>query len=142
MRWIIEIVVRPPSFFPDTRLDGQDVVHRSLQSRDFLACIDALEELANRWLMGLDEAEESIRILLVVPTPNPEAELLVGYRKNPTPVFGPRLFGLESLNLKPLRRNSAKRLPQTPGLICSSSPSYGGKFSERNSTCVSMPGVQ
>src|SRR4051794_400758 len=33
-------------------------------------------------------------------------------------------------------RYSAKRLPHNPGLICSSSPSYGGNLDDRNSTCV------
>src|SRR5262245_58773259 len=33
-------------------------------------------------------------------------------------------------------RYSARRLPHSPGLICSSSPSYGGNLDDRNSTCV------
>ena len=47
--------------------------------------------------MGFDEAKIPVRILLIVPAADPQAEAFVYYINAHAPVLGKRLFGFESL---------------------------------------------
>ena len=47
--------------------------------------------------MRLDEAEESVRVLLIMTAADPQAKVLVGYRNDPAPILRYRFFRLKSL---------------------------------------------
>ena len=47
--------------------------------------------------MRFDEAEKSVRVLLVVTAADPQAKLLVGHRNHPAPIFSDRFLRFKAL---------------------------------------------
>jgi hypothetical protein len=96
-RRVIELIVRPPTLFPNADCLGEHLVDGPLQRRDTRLRIDPLQQFSNKGRMRFDEAEKSVRVLLVVTAADPQAKLLVGHRNHPAPIFSDRLLRFKAL---------------------------------------------
>src|SRR5579871_6800297 len=96
-RRVIELIVRPPTLFPNAGCLGEHLVEGPLQRRDTRLRIDLLQQFSNKGRMRFDEAEKSVRVLLIVTASDPQPKLLVGDRNHPAPIFRDRFLRLKSL---------------------------------------------
>ena len=59
--------------------------------------VDLLEKPANILRVRFNEAKISVGIFLISSATDPKAEVLIHHVNAPAPIFGERLFGLQSL---------------------------------------------
>jgi hypothetical protein len=134
--WVIEFLVRPPSFFSNSDFFRKNLVHSPLKRLDTFRRLYLFEESANERPVRLDETKESVRVLIIVATSDPEWEAFVSDPNDPTPVFSNGLLWFETLRSESIRNELSQALSVPSGvdlfvLAVISRKSVGPKFNVR-----------
>ena len=114
----VELLVAPPLFLSNGRIVRKYLVDGFLQSDDSCRSINRPKKPATDfWLTGFDEAKESIvGILVTVPAPDPQIELIVLDGNNSAPILCDRIQGIEPFLFEAAREKLRYTLAVSPGV--------------------------
>jgi hypothetical protein len=82
-----------------------------MERRDRFSGVNSPEESTDKRLVGFDEAEITVRVLLIMAAANPKAKSPIRDRHHPTPIFSERFLGLKSFSSQTVSKELRQSFP-------------------------------